>query len=303
MEEVMTMFSNSDLVTYVRLSPNYSGRNGKKIKKITIHHMAGNLSIETCGNIFANPSRKASSTYGIDTMGRIGLYVEEMYRPWTSSSRSNDEEAVTIEVANCTIGGDWEISEEAMNSLIILCVDICRRNGIPKLVYTEDPTGNVTLHSMFANTVCPGPYIKRNINYIVESVNKLLNGQHVDLIETPTIKHDKIAVDGKWGPGTTRKAQTIMRTTIDGVISNQFYGNRIYLPNAFTGSWQFKKDYCGDGSKLVRAIQKKVGGVAIDGQMGVETVKAFQKFLGVTSDGYMGPETVKAFQIWLNNQG
>lgn len=56
---------NSSLVDYTKLSPNYNKRNNK-IKKLTIHHCAGNLSVETMGNIFASPSREASANYGID---------------------------------------------------------------------------------------------------------------------------------------------------------------------------------------------------------------------------------------------
>lgn len=44
--------SNSSLVSYVKLSPNCTKMTDKVIKKITIHHMAGNLSVETCGNVF-----------------------------------------------------------------------------------------------------------------------------------------------------------------------------------------------------------------------------------------------------------
>ena len=45
-------YTNSKLVSYKKLSPNYNDRGGKAIKKITIHHMAGNLSVEKCGDLF-----------------------------------------------------------------------------------------------------------------------------------------------------------------------------------------------------------------------------------------------------------
>ena len=98
--------SNSPLVQYTKLSPNYNPRNNK-IKKITIHHMAGVLSVETCGNIFANPSRQASSNYAIGSDGRIAMYVEEKNRSWCSSSPANDHQAITIEVSNSTTAPDW----------------------------------------------------------------------------------------------------------------------------------------------------------------------------------------------------
>ena len=59
--------SNSNLVNYTKLSPNCTKPRKNKITKIVIHHMAGNLTVEACGNVFANTSRQASSNYGIGT--------------------------------------------------------------------------------------------------------------------------------------------------------------------------------------------------------------------------------------------
>ena len=166
--------SNSSLVCYTKISPNSTNPRNNTIKKITIHHMAGNLSIEECGNLFANPSRQASSNYGIGTDGRVGLYVEEKNRAWTSGSPDNDNQAITIEVANDGGAPDWHISDKALASLINLCVDICKRNGIAKLNYTGDATGNLTMHCYFQATACPGPYLKSKFTYIANEVNKKL---------------------------------------------------------------------------------------------------------------------------------
>ena len=89
--------SNSPLVVYTKLSPNHSGKRTKKIDTITIHCMAGNCSVETCGNLFASSARQASSNYGIGTDGRIALYVDEANRSWCPPSNANDQRAVTIE--------------------------------------------------------------------------------------------------------------------------------------------------------------------------------------------------------------
>lgn len=147
---------NSSLVDYIKLSPNYNPRNNK-INKITVHHCAGDLSVEEIGNVFASPYREASANYGIDSTGRVGLYVDEKNRSWCSSNASNDHQAITIEVANDEIGGNWHVSDKALNKLIDLCVDICKRNGIKKLNYTGDANGSLTRHNMFAATVCPRP--------------------------------------------------------------------------------------------------------------------------------------------------
>ncbi len=165
--------SNSTLVSYTKLSPNFNKRTNK-ISKITIHHMAGNLTVETCGEVFIKPERQASSNYGIGSDGRVGMYVEECNRAWTSSNAENDYQAVTIEVANNGGTPDWKVSDVALAKLIDLCVDICKRNNIPKLNYTGDKNGNLTKHSMFAATACPGPYLGGKFKYIADEVNKRL---------------------------------------------------------------------------------------------------------------------------------
>lgn len=167
--------SRSSLVDYVKISPNSSNPRNNKIKKITIHHMAGNLTVESCGNVFQNKNRQASSNYGVDSNGRVGLYVEEENRAWTSSNRVNDNQAVTIEVANDGGAPDWHVSDKALTKTILLCVDICRRNGIERLNFTGDSSGNLTMHKMFTATTCPGPYLESKMQYIANEVNKILS--------------------------------------------------------------------------------------------------------------------------------
>lgn len=134
--------------------------------------MAGNLSVETCGKVFH--TKKASANYGIGSDGRVGMYVEERNRSWASSSADNDHQAVTIEVANDQIGGDWHVSDKALMKLIDLCTDICKRNGIKSLNFTGDTSGNLTMHKWFAATACPGPYLESKFPYIAAEVNKRL---------------------------------------------------------------------------------------------------------------------------------
>lgn len=166
--------SNSSLVDYTLISPNSTNPRRDKITKITIHHMAGNLTVEQCGNGFANKARQASSNYGIGSDGRVGLYVEEKNRSWASSSPANDNQAVTIEVANDVVGGNWHVSDKALAKTIALCTDICRRNGITKLNFTGDTSGNLTMHKYFAATACPGAYLESKFSYIADEVNKKL---------------------------------------------------------------------------------------------------------------------------------
>ena len=52
--------SNSTLVDFTMISPNSTNPRKDKIRKITIHHMAGNLTVEQCGNGFASKARQAA---------------------------------------------------------------------------------------------------------------------------------------------------------------------------------------------------------------------------------------------------
>ena len=171
--------SNSSLVDYVKISPNKQVMTNKVIKKITIHHMAGNLSVETCGSVFQKKGG-VSTNYGIGSDGRVGLYVDEKDRSFASANRENDAQAVTMEVANDVVGGNWHVSDKALAKTIELCADICKRNGIDKLIWTGDKTGNLTVHRFFIATACPGEYLMSKMQYIADEVNKLLEPPKVD---------------------------------------------------------------------------------------------------------------------------
>ena len=248
--------SNSSLVSYTKLSPNCSKPRNKPISKITIHHMAGNLTVEKCGEVFAPTSRKASSNYGIGSDGRIGLDVEEANRSWCSGSAENDNMAVTIEVANIKGAPNWEVSANAYDALIDLCVDICQRNGIEKLNYTGDKNGNLTMHSFFQATACPGPYLKSKFPAIADEVNRRLEeniaprplppveverpyytvdyskypilkkgskGEYVTMLQTRLVQlgYNPKGIDGIFGPGcdaAVRQFQRGYRLEVDGCV-------------------------------------------------------------------------------------
>ena len=157
---------------YIAHSNNYQkGRNGQKICKFTPHIMAGILTGKQCAvNIFQNPNRIASANYCIGNDGDIVCNVYEEDRAYTSSSRSNDNQAITVEVSNCEYGGDWKISDKAWNTLVKLAVDVCRRYNF-RLVYDGTPNGSLTRHNMFANTSCPGKYLQSRFQELADTVN------------------------------------------------------------------------------------------------------------------------------------
>lgn len=204
--------SNSSLVCYTALSPNCTKPRNKAIDTITIHCMAGNLSVETCGNVFAPPSRQASSNYGIGSDGRIALYVDEANRSWCTSSSANDNRAVTIEVANTVAADPWPVSDKAYAALLYLVTDICRRNGIKRLLWKGDKSligqvdkQNMTVHRWFAAKACPGDYLYNLHGAIAEEVNKRLTAaEKQEDVEMP-VTYAKLGDVPAWYRPTIQK--------------------------------------------------------------------------------------------------
>lgn len=177
--------SQSSLVNYRDYgSRHWNDRKGSGIKRIVIHHCASVLSVEQLGRIFR--SKQASSTYGIGSDGRIGQYVPEEYRPWTTSGWEPDRNCVTIEVSNSSYGGNWPVSDTVMEKLVDLCSDICNRNGIPKLYY-DGKNGTLLRHCDYAATACPGPYIKAKTQWICDQVNARLAGSSSQPVASDTL--------------------------------------------------------------------------------------------------------------------
>lgn len=173
--------SNSPLVDYTRISPNKNSPRNHKIDTITIHCVVGQCTVETLGNIFAPTSRQASSNYGVGTDGKIGMYVEEKDRSWCSSNAANDNRAVTIEVASDT-KHPYAVNNRAFAALLDLVTDICKRNGIKKLVWSTKKADrvnhkngcNMTVHRDYANKSCPGDYLYNRHGEIAAEVNRRL---------------------------------------------------------------------------------------------------------------------------------
>lgn len=153
---------------------NYTkGRSGRKIEQICLHHMAGRLTAEQCGKIFQKVGRYGSSHYGIGYDGRIGQYVDEADTAWTNSNWDSNCKSVTIETSDND--NSWYVNDTTLNSLIKLVADIAKRNNLGTLV----PGKNLTWHSMFTSTTCPGDYLRSKMQYIADEANKINCGSSV----------------------------------------------------------------------------------------------------------------------------
>ena len=173
-------YTNSSMVVYTKLSPNNSGARTHSIDRITPHCVVGQCTAEGLGDWFNKTSTQASSNYGIDKNGRVGMYVEEKNRSWCSSSNANDQRAITIECASGTTE-PYEMNDAVYQTLIKLCTDICRRNGKKKLLWFADkektlnytPAADemvITVHRWFANKSCPGAWLYTRLSDLAEKV-------------------------------------------------------------------------------------------------------------------------------------
>ena len=164
---------------------------------------------------------------------------------------------------------------------------------------------DATDHIGFATGAISGgvfPTVEGNISNAVKKLTRNLdNVQYVIRPpysgSTPKPKPDpkaELVVDGWLGEKSITKWQDQMRTQIDGVVSGQWRGNQDRLERLVSVDWD------ASGSSLVKAIQRKLGGLQIDGILGERSIKKLQKFVGVEADGYIGPVTAMAIQKSLN---
>lgn len=174
------------MVVYKKLSPNHSGKRTHKIDRISPHCVVGQCTAEGLGSWFARSSTQASSNYGIDRDGRVGLYVEEKNRSWCTSSNANDQRAITIECASDT-REPYTMNSKVYAALVKLCVDICKRNGKKKLLWFGNKTKTlnyspkademvITVHRWFANKSCPGNWLYSRLGKLAAEVTKQLGG-------------------------------------------------------------------------------------------------------------------------------
>ena len=179
-------YTNSSLVNCVVKSPNHSGQRNHKIDRITPHCVVGQLTAESIGGCFTSPSRQASCNYGIGTDGKVCLIVDEANRSWCTSSRENDHRAITIECASDNFP-PYAFNNAVYEKLVLLCVDICKRNGINKLLWLEtkekslsyQPKDNeaiLTAHRWFDATECPGDWMYNREADLANRVTSILRG-------------------------------------------------------------------------------------------------------------------------------
>ena len=265
-------FSNSPLATVRMISPNRTPNRNHAIDTITIHCFVGQVTAKRGCEVFQPSSKGASCNYVVGYDGSIGLCVEEKDRSWCTggydkngnpirvngvSGKSNDYQAVTIEVAS-DAKHPYAITDKAMAALIELCADICRRNGIPKLLWSGDKTlvgkpakQNMTVHRWFAAKACPGDYIYERLGDIAAKVNAKLGAAPAPVPTTPVSSVPyKVRITAtdlriRKGPGTdTAIVQSAIKPGVYTIVSEATGRGATKWGKLKSGLGWVSLDYC-----------------------------------------------------------
>lgn len=146
----------------------YASRQGKAISRIIVHHWAGTAGGDAR---LTNPNEEVSANYILYGDGTLVGQVPEEYRAWTSGSWDADAPSITIEVQNSAVGGEWPVSQAAINKLTQLIADLGKRYG-----WGTIDRSRVRGHREFYTTACPGPYLWDRLGTIAANANKIKGG-------------------------------------------------------------------------------------------------------------------------------
>jgi hypothetical protein len=225
-------------------------RGGRPINGVVIHHVAGTNGL----NYVANANvRNSHPTYHISNSGAVTGIVNPARRPY-STGGTPDPSAVTFEIDNSSTGGDWPVSDAALNALIDVIVYHASQSPRANQGFAlneKDRTQSeffIAWHSQYKATACPGPYVTSKLDWIVSECNKRASGKPSTPSKPTTSTKPKL---GKW------------------------------LRNGSTGD-------------TVKYLQSALGDLKVDGIFGPITEKAvrkFQKQQKIQIDGVVGPQT------------
>ena len=134
------------------------GRNGKTINCIYRHHMAGNLNLQQCVNLWNTSG--TSAHYTINATGGVGQAVWDSNTAWATGHTDGNQRGISIEHANITRQingsdydkGSWNISDATIIGGARLAAALCLFYKLGRPVYGK----NIKDHRDVRQTFCPG---------------------------------------------------------------------------------------------------------------------------------------------------
>lgn len=126
-----------------------SGRQGASITGITIHHMAANLSIDQCYNLWSHS--ETSAHYAVQSDGKVGQLVNDWDTAWACGNWYANTHTISIEHAN-NASGPWTVFPAAIESGAHLVAALCLYYNLGRPQWLV----NVFPHKHWSATACPG---------------------------------------------------------------------------------------------------------------------------------------------------
>lgn len=207
--------------------------------------------------------------------------------------------------ANIVFVGNYDIANPPRKMLE--SADWLLRHGVDRGWWRRPQVEGGHRDAPNSQTACPGKYAYALLDNLNRGEYRVPGAIEVDnpiLPPTSPSVPQRLTVDGWWGSSTTRKAQRVLGTPVDGIVSSQARIWAEYNPG-LTEGWQWVAEprgsrFIAEHQDLLASRGRYLG--KIDGLAGPKYFKALQRDLGTTVDGSVSEESemVMAFQERLN---
>lgn len=150
------------------------GRGGYRVNGIVIHH-AVTTDINVIGTVFSQPGRYGSAHYGVGG-NQVHQYVDENDTAYHCSNWWGNQNTIGIECVNSSLGGDYPVADDTLETVIRLVADIANRYGLGRLyVNPSEDCPKLSGHRDWqgAATYCPGDYLYARLQYICDRANDI----------------------------------------------------------------------------------------------------------------------------------
>lgn len=137
---------------YMRVAAGFTNGRPYGISGVTVHHMAGNLTLEQCKA--ALDSNGTGAHYGV-AGGRVAQFVDDYNRAWACGdgigTGGGNDRTISIEHANDRTD-PWTVSEDTLDTGAHLTAAICVYYKLGRPEWGK----NVWPHRHWSATACPG---------------------------------------------------------------------------------------------------------------------------------------------------
>jgi len=239
------------------------------------HVQVGNGGLWAYFEHAVSPDRKFSNAW-VAKDGHSEQYAELNRKPWAQAAGNGNYRAYECE---------GQPSEPYTAAQINTLATWHNFTGDPDVLANAPGHPGVGLHNMggaaYGGHSCPGPIRQAQRSEIIARAQVLRGGKVLPPVPHPIVPVASrapsgkimLTVDGVFGPQSRMRLQQWAGVAMDSILGPI--------------SW--------------KAIQRKLGGLAVDGAPGRLTWGRLQKVVGSPADGVPGPDTYRHLQQYLNS--